>query len=277
VRSEVRHARNAVATRADQLVSGYDSQVRQVKEKVAKAKSYLRESVWQGYKNVFLLDEGNQLRRIHLRKSHSSVAPSLADLVVSRLRQEELFSCAMSVNTLVRNWPPVLLEWTTKSSVRDAFYASAKFSRLSNADIAKRTISRGVTGGQLAYAGKRDDQYEPFVFKKPTMPSEIEIGDDLVVLQKEYAEKKAAIDAGKPAKPSSIPPPEPVVKPTGGTATKQRAATGVAGGSGCSGFTAPDHGGSQPFSGQAGRIDFRWTEAVSLYCDQPGRIYCFEQ
>ena len=46
-----------------------ESQVKQLKENVAKAKSYLREAVWQTYKNVFLLDEGNQLRRIDLGRS----------------------------------------------------------------------------------------------------------------------------------------------------------------------------------------------------------------
>ena len=118
----------------------------------------------------------------------------------------------------MRNWPPALPEWSTKA-LRDAFYASPKFPRLSNPDVIKATIARGVTDGQLAYAGKRGDQYEPFVFRRQTSASEVEIGDDVVVLRKDDAEKiQAAIDAGKPAKPSSIPPP-PQPKPpgTGGT------------------------------------------------------------
>ena len=119
----------------------------------------------------------------------------------------------MSLNTLVRNWPPALPEWSTKA-LRDAFYASPKFPRLSNPDIVKATIARGVTDGQLAYAGKRGDQYEPFVFRKATTAAEIEIGDDVVVLRKEDAEKiQAAIEAGKPAKPSSIPPPAAAPRP----------------------------------------------------------------
>jgi hypothetical protein len=186
-----------------------ESQVKQLKENVAKAKSYLREAVWQSYKYAFLLDDGNQLRRIDLGKIHSSAAPSIADLIVSRLRQEDLLTDAVSLSTLVRNWPPALPEWSTKA-LRDAFYASPKFPRLSNPDIVKTTIARGVTDGQLAYAGKRGDQYVPFVFRKATTAVEIEIGDDVVVLRKEDAEKiQAAIDAGKPAKPSSIPPPIP--------------------------------------------------------------------
>lgn len=187
-----------------------DSQVKQLKENIAKAKSYLREAVWQSYKYAFLLDERNLLRRIDLGKIHSSAAPSIADLIVSRLRQEDLLTDAVSLSTLVRNWPPALPEWSTKT-LRDAFYASPKFPRLSNPDIVKATIARGVTDGQLAYAGKRGDQYEPFVFRKATTAVEIEIGDDVVVLRKEDAETiQAAIDAGRRITlPSSIPPSEP--------------------------------------------------------------------
>jgi len=184
-----------------------EAQVKLLKENVSKAKSYLREAVWQSYKYIFLLDDGNQLRRIDLGKIHSSAAPSIADLIVGRLRQEDLLTDAVSLNTLVRNWPPALPEWSTKA-LRDAFYASPRFPRLSNPDIVKATIARGVTDGQLAYAGKRGDQYEPFVFRKATTAAEIEIGDDIVVLRKEDAARiQAAIEAGKPAKPSSIPPP----------------------------------------------------------------------
>lgn len=193
-----------------------EAQVKTLKENVAKAKSYLREAVWQSYKYIFLLDDGNQLRRIDLGKIHSSTAPSIADLIVGRLRQEDLLTDAVSLNTLVRNWPPALPEWSTKA-LRDAFYASPKFPRLSNPDIVKATIARGVTDGQLAYAGKRGDKYEPFVFRKATTSAEIEIGDDVVVLRKEDAEKiQLAIEAGKPATVSSIPSPGPKPASTAG-------------------------------------------------------------
>lgn len=184
-----------------------------VKENVAKAKGYLKEAVWQAYKYVFVLNDDNELRRIDLGKLHSSMASSIADLIVARLRQEDLLTDAVSVNTLLRNWPPALPEWTTRS-LRDAFYASPRFPRLTNADIVKSTIARGVSEGQLAYAGKRGDLFEPFIFRKAIVASEIEIGDDLIVLRKEDAEKvQAALDAGKPAKTSSIPPPPPEKTP----------------------------------------------------------------
>jgi Protein of unknown function (DUF499) len=199
-----------------------EPQVKQLKENVAKAKSYLRESVWQTYKNVFLLDEGNQLRRIDLGKIHSSAAASIADLIVSRLRQEDLLTEAVSLNTLIRNWPPALPEWSTKA-LRDAFYASPKFPRLSNPDIVKATVARGVTDGQLAYAGKRVDQYEPFVFGKQTAASEIEIGDDVVVLRKEDAERiQAAQQAAKSGTPPSYPAAPPEQQPLWARETTSR-------------------------------------------------------
>jgi hypothetical protein len=195
-----------------------DAQVKQLKENVNKAKGYLREAVWQAYKNVFLLDDGNKLRRIDLGKIHSSAADDLVTLILGRLRHEDLLTDSVSVNALVRGWPPALPEWSTKS-LRDAFYASPKFSRLSSPEIIKHTIARGVSEGQLAYASKSGEEYKPFVFGKPFSAAEVEISDDVLVLRKEDAAIiQAAIEAGKPAKPASVPPQTPVA-PRGGDAT----------------------------------------------------------
>jgi hypothetical protein len=193
-----------------------DLQVKQIKENVHKAKSYLKEAVWQSYKNVFLLEEDDKpgapqtqprLRRIDLGKIHSSAAPTIVDLILGRLRQEDLLTDVVSLNTLVRNWPPALPEWPTKA-LKDAFYASPKFPRLSSPDVVKGTIARGVSDGQLGYAGKRGDRYEPFLFGKPLSAHEVEITDDVLVLRKEDAERiQQAVNAGKPAKPSAPPPP----------------------------------------------------------------------
>ncbi len=189
-----------------------EAQVKQLKENVVKAKSYVREAVWQAYKNVFLLDDGNKLRRIDLGKIHSSAAPTIVDLVLGRLRQEDLLTDSVSVNTLVRNWPPALPEWSTKA-VRDAFYASPKFPRLSSPDIIKNTIARAVSDGVLGYAGRSGDQYKPFVFGKPLSASDIEISEDMLLLRKDDALKaeKAIAEGAPPKSPSAAPPPPPVV------------------------------------------------------------------
>ncbi len=192
-----------------------EGQAKQLRENVNKAKSYVKETVWQAYKNVFLLDENNQLRRIDLGKIHSSAAPSVTELVLSRLRTEDVLTDAVSLNTLVRNWPPALPEWSTKA-LRDAFYASPKFPRLSSPEIVKTLVARGVSDGQLACAGKRGDAYEPFLFRKPLTASDVQISDDVLVLRRDDAEKiQAAIDAGKPARPTPPPPPEHPPEPTG--------------------------------------------------------------
>lgn len=186
-----------------------DPEVKQIKEHVNKSKSYLREAIWQAYKNVALLDENNALHKIDLGKIHSSAAPSIVELILGQLRGIDLLSHSISVSTLLRNWPPALPEWSTKA-LRDAFYASPKLTRLSSPDVVKNTIARGVTEGHLAYAGKRGDHYEPFVFRKTLSASEIEIRDDILVLRKEDAEQVTqAIEAGKPPKPPTVPPPPP--------------------------------------------------------------------
>jgi len=59
----------------------------------------------------------------------------------------------ISPSFLIRNWPPAFKEWSTKS-VRDAFFASPQFPRLTNPDLLKETISRGLVTGLLAYVGK---------------------------------------------------------------------------------------------------------------------------
>ena len=99
-----------------------ESQRRQLDENLKRAKRDLQEAVWRTYKNVFLLDETNALRRIDLGLVHSSAAESLVGLILERLEQEDLVVDGVSPNFLVRNWPPALPEWSTKA-VRDAFFA----------------------------------------------------------------------------------------------------------------------------------------------------------
>ena len=53
-----------------------EPQRRQLDENLRRAKRDLQESVWRAYKNVFLLDEKNELRKIDLGLVHSSAADS---------------------------------------------------------------------------------------------------------------------------------------------------------------------------------------------------------
>lgn len=206
-----------------------DPQRRQLGESLKRAERDLREAVWRAYKNLFLLGDDNQLRRIDLGLVHSSAASSLVELILNRLKQEDLVVPNVAPTFLTRYWPPALPEWSTRA-VRDAFYASPKFPRLLNGDAVKETISRGLDGGHFAYVGRTaDGTYDPFIFKKSLPANEVEIAEDVFLLPKDRAE---AYLAGKAA-----PPPQPVESvgtgPSGiigtGTGTTQGGTTSTGG------------------------------------------------
>lgn len=181
-----------------------EPQYRQLEENLKRAKRDLQESVWRTYKNVFLLDERNALRKIDLGLVHSSAADSLVALILGRLKQEDLVVDGVSPNFLVRNWPPALPEWSTKA-VRDAFFASPRFPRLVNPEAVKQTISRGVEAGMLAYVVKEQSgSYDPFVFRKALLESELELADDVFIITREHAE---AYEVRQEAGQSGVPGP----------------------------------------------------------------------
>jgi hypothetical protein len=65
------------------------------------------------------------------------------------------------------------VEWSTKS-VRDAFFASPQFPRLTNPDAIRDTIVRGVEEERIAYVGRDGpDNYEPFYFGERIDPQEV--------------------------------------------------------------------------------------------------------
>lgn len=181
-----------------------ETQQRQLFENTKRAERDLRESVWRAYKNVFLLADDNSLRKLDLGLVHSSMSTvGLVDVILSRLRQEDIVVEGVSPNFLTRYWPPALPEWSTKS-VRDAFYASPKFPRLLKPDAVKDTISRGLDAGTVAYVGKASGGgYEPFVYKSSLGASDIEIADDVYLISRERAEEYLAKKAAPTAEPSS--------------------------------------------------------------------------
>ncbi len=183
-----------------------ESQRRQLTENVKKAERDVREAVWRSYKHVYYLGADGEITHEDLGLLHSSAAPTLTELITSRLRQKDVITETVTANFLTRYWPPALPEWSTKS-VRDAFYASPKFPRLLNPDAIKNAISKGLDAGVIAYVGKTEGGYEPFVYKKSMLPSDIEIGDDVFIITKEAAEKYVAAQA-QPA-PAALQPVTP--------------------------------------------------------------------
>lgn len=230
-----------------------EAKQRQLAENAKRAERDLRESVWRAYKNVFLLAEDNSLRKIDLGLVHSSAANSLVELILSRLKQEDIVVEGVSPNFLTRYWPPALPEWSTKS-VRDAFYASPKFPRLLRADAVKDTISKGLDAGIVAYVGKKAGGYEPFVYKRSLAAADVEIAEDVFLIAKERAEEYVA---GKPA------PQPPIPGGGGGGGGTQPGAgggPGPGGGGSAPGAGGPGGGGPAPIPQIAG---FQWTGDVS--------------
>lgn len=164
-----------------------DTQQSQLTEALKKARRDLRETVWRQYKNLALLDRDNHVRWINFGLVHSSAADTLLNLVLTRLRQDDEIVESVSPNFLTRNWVSTT-DWSTRS-VRDAFFASPRFPRLTNPEAIRDTIARGVSNGQLAYVGKTEnDQYEPFCFNQPLSSMEVELSEEMFIIPKAAAE-----------------------------------------------------------------------------------------
>jgi hypothetical protein len=189
-----------------------ETQVHQLAENIKKARRDLKETIWRTYKNLMLLGKDNTVKRVDLGLVHSSAATDLVSLIVTRLSSDgDLETKGISPSFLIRNWPPAFKEWSTKS-VRDAFFAAPQFPRLTNPDVLKETISRGVGNGLLAYVGKTaSGEYKPFYFNKAVMTADVELSDDMFIITKEIAE---AYLKGRTTPPPTMPV-APPVDPTG--------------------------------------------------------------
>lgn len=166
-----------------------EAQKRQLSENIKKAARDLRESVWRSYKNVILLNKDNRLKTVDLGLVTSSSAETFCKHIITTLRQMGEIEKQIGARFLLRNWPPVFVEWSTQS-VRDAFYASPQFPRLLQANTIREAIARGVTDGLIAYVGKRESGgYDPFFYKDLLEESDVEISEDVFIIKSEEAEK----------------------------------------------------------------------------------------
>ncbi len=176
-----------------------DTQIRLLTENLKKAKRDFKESVWRTYKILMLLNKDNTIRTVDLGLPHSSAAASLTALIVERLRKDGDVETTISPNCILRNWSPAFVEWSTKA-VRDAFFASPVFPRLLNPDTIKETIARGVNSGLLAYVGKKNGGYDPFIYGAGMNATDVEISNEMFIIMKETAEKYKKAES----KPQSI-------------------------------------------------------------------------
>jgi len=181
-------------------------QQRFLRESIHNVKGHLKEAVWQAYKQVYLVGEGNALSKVDFGRIHSSAAASLVELILSRLRQDDIVCDKIGPTFVVRNWPPALPEWSTKA-MRDAFYASPKLRRLSHPNVLVQTIIEGVSQGQFAYVARSAGGYDPFRYKEAIHAGDIELSDDVFLIRDIDAEEYLERLKGGDGPPSSVPPP----------------------------------------------------------------------
>jgi hypothetical protein len=157
-----------------------------------------------------LLGKDNTVKRVDLGLVHSSAATDLISLIIGRLSSDgDLETKGISPSFLIRNWPPAFKEWSTKS-VRDAFFASPQFPRLTNPDVLRDTISRGVGNGLLGYVGKTANGYKPFSFNQALMTADVEFSEEMFIVTKETAETYLKTRASSPASATAPVPSAPI-------------------------------------------------------------------
>lgn len=168
-----------------------ESQKKQLGDNLKRAQRDLRESIWQTYKVIALLDKENKIKYVDLGLSHSSSADSIVDLIKNRLIQDAEVTKSVSPNFIKRFWPGHI-EWSTKA-VRDAFFSSPQFPKLLNQDAVRDAIIKGASQGIFAYVGKpRAGKYEPFYFQQSIAPTEVELSEEMYIIPADKAKEYLA-------------------------------------------------------------------------------------
>ena len=190
-----------------------DTQRKYLREQLKRSERNLYEDVWRCYKNVLLLGKNNKLEYVDLGLLHSSAAdPSegLTGLILSRLKQLDYLTDKVSPGFIARNWPPAISEWETVS-LRDMFFSSPQFPRLTNAEKLRYTIAEGVSKGMFGYAQKTiEGKYIEVRFYEPMNYNEVELSEGVVLLPKQLAE---ALKKGVSEPEKEISPPPETPKP----------------------------------------------------------------
>jgi hypothetical protein len=166
-----------------------DAQRRLLAQSVKRAEMDLRETLWRGYRHIYLLDKENRVKDVDLGQITSSMAGSLVELILQRLLRDDEITESVSAGRLVRYWPPAMTEWSTRA-VRDAFYSSPMLPRLLRPELLKRTIADGVSQGLIGYARKdAKDRLVLVAFGKSLSEAEVEIADEMFILKAEDAQR----------------------------------------------------------------------------------------
>ncbi|MBF0121417.1 MAG: ATP-binding protein [Desulfobacterales bacterium] len=162
--------------------------VKNIKENIHRSKRELKEQVWKAYRHIFLIKKNGDVNHIDLGLLHSSQSGNLIDFYLHRLIKDGEITEEVTPNFLVRNWPPALVQWTTKQ-IRDAFFSSPSFPKLKNSSSIAFTISKGVANSLLGYSQLQSGKIIKITIGKTMKPEEIEISEDVAILQAEEARK----------------------------------------------------------------------------------------
>jgi len=166
-----------------------DTQKIQAKTNRINAERDLKEAVWRTYKYILLLGKNNEIQEISLGMINSSGALSIVTLIIERLKRDDILTPAVKPGKIVKNWPPAMTRWNTKS-VRDAFFSSPLFPRVMNDAIIKETIARGVTEGLFGYASEQiPGKFDPFFFNESISSADVEFSDDVFIVTSEEAQR----------------------------------------------------------------------------------------
>lgn len=187
------------------------SQRDQLDRGIRGAERALTEAVWRCYHKVAFLVDDLSFKTEDLGFVHSSSAASLPEYLLSYLRTRDIIASTVAPTFLVRNWPPALPAWNTRS-LRDAFFASPTYPRVESVDTIKAMIAKGVQEGTFAIGQGQPGEAE--------LLTGVAIGDvDLSLDTFLVRPADISIYTPKPFKPMS-PDPQPVVPVIGKIATK---------------------------------------------------------
>lgn len=175
---------------ADDPTIGLDkTQKEQANTNKGTAQRELKEAVWRTYKYILYLGKNNEIAEINLGMINSSSAASIVTLILDRLKRDDILTNAVKSNKILKNWPPAMTRWSTKS-VRDAFYSSPLFPRVMNDDVIKETIAKGVSEGLFGYASEQiPGKYDPFFFNESLSSGDVEISEDVFIVTSEEAKR----------------------------------------------------------------------------------------
>ncbi len=164
--------------------------LRQIADHITKTEHRLHDLVWQAYHHVALLNKSYEFEFVDLGHLEPGGLNSLPVMLLNQLRLFDYVADSVSPRFLKHNWPAEYQQhlWSTKA-VKEMFFKSPNFPRLTTVEAIKDMIAKGATSGILAYAGaKVEEKYTPFYYQKLLNTADVELSDERFILSPTQAE-----------------------------------------------------------------------------------------